>query len=136
MDVLEEKKQYELGLLLKDEDYSPITRLIQKYVSSSVSEGSLVKVNLAYAIKKNSQAFFGYLKFEMEPEKVGDLGKDLKHESSVIRHLLIKLPFNITKEIPQARPSLKPELKRKEPKPAASVLTNEALEKKIEEILQ
>lgn len=133
----DEKKSYELGFLLNEENLSPVKRLLEKHSAANLSEGSLVKVNLAYPIKKQGQAFFGYLRFELEGP-VAELKKDLKLEPTVLRHLLIKVPSAAPEEVPTGRPasSLKPPVRRKEVKTGAPLLTNEALEKKIEEILQ
>lgn len=137
-----EKKYYELGFLVKEEDAAPVKNLLLKHKASFLYESQVVKVNLAYPIRKNNQAFFGYFRFEFEPAAVAELEKELKLEPSLIRHVLIKLSPAIIKELarPPAggppRPSVRPGLKKKETPEAAPILTNEALEKKIEEILQ
>jgi ribosomal protein S6 len=129
-------KEYELSFLLKEEDSAPVKMVLGKYNPTELFEGPLVKVNLAYPIKKQNQAFFGYFSFGLEPEKVIELDYELKLESLLLRHLLIKLPsFIMKEERRQTTPAPEwPIIKRREPKAEAPMLTNEDLEKLKEEI--
>jgi len=133
------KKRYELGFILKDEDLTPVKTALDKYNPEELLESSLVKVNLSYPIKKQTQAFFGYFIFNLEPEKIAQLSSDLKNIPSLLRYLLIKIPSFISKEERKTKktPTLERPLSRKQQSKAkVSILTNEALEKLKEEILQ
>lgn len=136
----EEKNLYELGFLLKDEDVSPVKNLLEKYSAVSVTEGPVAKVNLAYPIKKNNQAFFGYVRFELDSRRAPDLEKELQIDGNFIRSLLIKLRFSKAvsekSSMGGSETPFKPVGRRRELKGKTPILTNEALEKKIEEILK
>lgn len=135
-----EAKRYELGFLVKtEEDAALIKKILAKNRADISEEGPVVKVDLAYPIKKTSQAFFGYFRWSAAAEVLSEMEKELKLASQVLRYLLIKLPRVLTSA---KRASFSPRvfLRKREPEPIKkapeSALSNEALEKKIEEILK
>ncbi len=137
-----EKRFYELGFLMREERESLVKEILVKNNVEFVEEGKLVKVKLAYPIKKLNQAFFGYFRFASHPDKIDLIDKELKLIPEVIRFILIKLPKVVfrnffKKEEPDLKkPKIEISLEEKKKTFPSSILTNEALEKKIEEILQ
>jgi ribosomal protein S6 len=107
------------------------------------------RLTLAYEIKKHKEAVFAYCTFKAAGEDAKKLEQDLTTNTEVIRFLIIKTPkpdlsaerrtFSPAESVTQRRtrtmrPGSTPSADAKPvaPKP----LSNEALEKKIEEILQ
>lgn len=124
-----------------------------------VSEEMPKKVNLAYKIGRIiggkrvffNSAYFGWVRFEMPQENLALIGRFLKENESVLRHLLLqvkpaekitavarKMPFfdskmsvkNMTKE----EATVHKEPKEKEPREAPS-LSEAELDKTIEELI-
>ena len=128
-----ELKDYEISFLLgQEKDVEDVLKLLKREEAEIIFEGTLRKIPLAYKIKKQSEAYFGYLHFRMSKNKVKSLEKDFLTTSTVLRSLIITPPFVRPKPEPRAR-------QRTAPAPPAQVgvpLSNEALERKIEEILQ
>ncbi len=124
------KRKYELSFLLKDEDTSFTAKILKKHGADILSESRISKLRLSYPIKKETQAYFSYFHFEAEPQAVEKIANDLKLEAgSILRYLIISAPAaRIAAERPSYTP-LPPEPKRRE-----TELTNEELERKIEEI--
>lgn len=134
-------KNYEIAFLIKNESGVPdLLKLMKQYGAEISFEGQLRKIALAYKIKNETQAYFGYFHFTMSPEKIKTFDKDLKSNPMVVRSLIITPPFVKASE-PAAR-TKKETVEYKEYKAAplspksALPLSNEELEKKIDEILQ
>lgn len=132
-------KEHEVTFLLKNEDISPIRRAAQAAGLVIKNEDQpLAKVKLAYPIKKNNYAFLGNLSFNGEQEKLELFSRELKLESDVIRYMITR----VDKALPASAKSLRNATSRhrfvSRPKKAVteSILTNEAIEKKIEEIMK
>jgi ribosomal protein S6 len=135
-------KQYEISFLGKSEDIvREISDCLERHEARIISEASIKKINLSYKIKKENEAYFGYLYFECAPDKSKEIEKDLNLNTNILRFIIITPPFLKERKrfIPNesrsqsptpTRPALE---KRVQTQPS---LTNEALEKKIEEILQ
>ena len=97
---------YEVGYLLapKIEEgevpahYSNLKDLIATLGGSVIADEIPRMINLAYTIAKVVQnvrnkydtAYFGWTKFEMEPEKVLELKKKLDLDTNIVRFLLVK----------------------------------------------
>lgn len=129
------KKKYEIAFLSKTEESSPILQSLTNRGLVILSENPLTKIRLAYPIKKENFAYFGYVHFEGDPAAIKNLRADLKLNPEVLRYLVITRPFG-EKEVKKSEPAESAEPKEKLSLSPESVLTNEALEKKIEEILQ
>jgi len=148
-----DKKEYELALLLKSEDnLSGVLALVTAHNGEGASEPRAKRLQLAYEIKKHTEAVFVYLTFKMFGDDMKALEHELNSHADVLRFMVIASPA------PAERPSagLMPQREERRPrssnshsssapaaapseasKPAPSKpLSNEALEKKIEEILQ
>lgn len=139
-----DKKEYEIAFLAKtEEDAKGVLQSLKGFEAEITFEGPVTRTTLAYRIKKEDVALFGYCHFSIFPEKAKELSGELQLKPGIIRFLLITPPFS--KQKPKLRdmdsrgvPGGAPEYVRRErsheirPTP----LSNEALEKKIEEILQ
>lgn len=140
-----DKKLYELAFLLENESgMADVLRLSSQHNLDVKSEGQPKKINLAYKIGKLTQAHLGCMRFSGLPDDIKSLEKDLKTAASVLRSMIVILPkeANAPRE-PMAPEKWKPVAPKKRPavvhqpqRPAPEALSNEALERKIEEILQ
>ena len=63
------------------------------------------KIKLAYPVKKQTEAFFGFVFFETSPEKIAELKTMLDNDKKIIRHLIIKEPMPAK---PEERVFIKP----------------------------
>lgn len=148
----EETRNYEIGFLLKsEEDRKVIFGAIERAGFSLLNEGQISSIKLAYPIKKQNFAQFGYAYFSAEPEKVEEFKKDLSMSPAVLRLTIFANPVVKSKEdearaekvyfenekpaeaqepqpVRERRPATKPQ--------RTETLTNEDLEKRLEEILK
>lgn len=140
----EDKKEYEISVLFENESNLPdFLKFMNQHGAEVFFESPLRNLNLAYPIKKKIQAFFAYFHFKALPEAIGSISKDLETSSHVLRSLIVTPPFLKPKPsafVPRTRRVAEPEtspVEHSQParRPSAP-LSNEALEKKIEEILQ
>lgn len=143
-----DKKEYEIAVLLKSEgDLANVLTLVGQHGGELSSETKSRNLALAYEIKKQKDAVFAYCNFKAFPDQVKELEHDLNNRQDVLRFLLIASPPAAEKMAPamgalrrgrrpmrSSGPSSAPgaEPQKQPSKP----LSNEALEKKIEEILQ
>ena len=134
-----DKKAYEVSFLLESEDkIDDVKRLFAQHGVDITEESPQKKINLAYEIKRMSQAFFGTLRVFSWPQNIKLLEKDLRGNKNVLRSLIVSLPSekrdggqDLKKPaMPVRRQSIFQRESRSKP------LSNEAIEKKIEEILQ
>ena len=132
------KTHYELSSVTVSEDAASVKALLVKHNAQIVNDRPIMKIQLAYKIAKQGFGFLSTVEFFAEPSATSALQKDLEMEKDVIRAIIVK------KKEPKAE---KHEGEKKEGEKApsgpqklrsmlGSILTNEALEKKIEEILQ
>lgn len=146
-----DKKEYELAFLLRAEDAAPeVIAVLKKHGAEVTNQGTLARQRLAYPIRKETQAVLGSLTFRLDPEGVAALDHDLRFNQHVLRFLMVTPPVKKPQGVfyerprrldgqgpgraPQAAPP-RPAAPKKVPEPAQT-LSNEALEKKLEEILQ
>ena len=144
----QDKKEYELAVLVKNEDdLAPVAALARQHGAEIATEFRAKRLTLAYEIKKNKEAVFAYCTFKAEGPATKELEADLNTKAEVIRFLIVKAPAPDTSSR-QASPLGAAAVQRRgrtmrtpgapeATKPAVpKSLSNEALEKKIEEILQ
>jgi len=134
------KKEYEVSCLLKTPDQSAeVEKILTTEEAEVFHRGEIKEIKLAYPIKKQTTAYFCFYYFRALPESVEKINKNLFLLNSILRFLIIKSP------VIKAKPSYRlqdtdqktPFLEA--PLPEVSlpkVLSNESLEKKIEEILK
>lgn len=137
---LAEDRYYELGFLVKEESSDPVKKILQKNNAVVFEESALTKVSLAYPIKKEKMAFFGYCRFTALPEAAAVIQEALKFQPEVLRVIFIKLSESAVRAAKANQGGeIKRPVRRRETEVkkegAESGLSNEDLEKKIEEIL-
>lgn len=133
-----EAKSYEISFLLKDEVAAhDLVKILKQEGADIRFEGPLKKVSLAYPMKKEQQGHFGYFHFELSPEKIGIIDREFKMNQKILRFLIVTPPFMKSTPAPSSRP-VRSEFEEKRTLPNKSLLplSNEELEKKIDEILQ
>lgn len=136
---LAEDRYYELGFLVKEESSEPVKKILQKNNAVVFEESALTKVSLAYPIKKEKMAFFGYCRFTALPEAAAVIQEALKFQPEVLRVIFIKLSESAVRAAKANQGEIKRPVRRRETEVkkegSESGLSNEDLEKKIEEIL-
>jgi ribosomal protein S6 len=150
-----DKKEYELAVLVKSEDdLASVATLVKNHNGELTAEPRPKKLAFAYEIKKIKEGVFAHLLFKAAGEDAKNLERDLRTAPEVIRALIIAspAPAMMLGERPvmpagggsmrRPRTGMRPSAPAStgagtDTKPAAPApLSNEALEKKIEEILQ
>lgn len=85
---------YQLTLLVKDKvseaDRGTLFDGIKKSFSNLIKEDLWGVRSMAYSIKHNDKAFYGYFEFEAEPKSVVSLDKTLRLNEDIIRYLIVK----------------------------------------------
>lgn len=143
-----ETKNYELAYLLppslSEEEVltqaGKLTALIEE------SKGMIRKVEeskkryLAYPVKKQTSAYFGWTTFAVAPEFASRLEKKLRGQEQILRYMLVEeeevttRPFML-RTIPSRPQPIRPRPIPREAPKADEKLDLEALDKKLEEIL-
>ena len=140
MDQNEEKKEYELSFLLRDEEgITALQGMLTKFGCAITSQSEIKRIVLAYPIKKETSALFGYVYFNAVPEQMKEFTHELRLEAPVLRFLLINKPIkrefvSASEGSPRRTSDVSDKEVVSEEKPSHAV-TNEDLEKKLEEIL-
>ena len=152
--MIDENKNYEIGFLIKSEsDREEIIKALKDSQFSIIGEGQTQRIKLAYPIKKETFAYFSYLHFSGQPADIQNLNNKLKTGAKILRFSIVPQP--IAKEsrfsesaAPAQQRGFSERPKIQETPFQASVhqppretsapeaLSNEALEKKLEEILK
>lgn len=136
---------YEISFIQEAEEESIPKNFIEKHGGNILEDHPLIKIRFAYPIRKQTQGFLGFIKFAIDPERVSLVNGDLKLEGKVVRHTISHFSEKKGRDLdsfPETRAGKEREKRGKfvrgEKKPSGfnQDLSNEALEKKIEEILQ
>ncbi len=142
-----EAKLYEIGYLLNplipedklDDEISSLRKKIEDKKGFIMNEARPKMQRLAYPIKKNEAAFFGWIKFMIEPSALLEFKKTLEGQSAdaekIIRFLIIKA----VKESMIPKPAKRIIRKKKEVLPGTTErpeIKIEEIDKKIEELLE
>ncbi|MGB9608962.1 MAG: 30S ribosomal protein S6 [Minisyncoccia bacterium] len=133
-----EVKKYEVSFLVDDPLIEgEVLNLLNKIGATILFQKNAEKINLAYKIKGRTSAFFGYIYFETFPEKVVEFDKLLHQNKNLLRFMIVSDPFIRENKNNQDKKSETYNQKSKiKYGQNETVLTNEALEKKLEEILE
>ena len=145
-----ESKNYEIAFLTKsEEDRQEIASVIKSHQISVVDEEKQPsKIRLAYPIKKENYAFFEYLRFSAPPQETQKLKKELEKNQKILRFFITGSQPAAKTVVSDLAKSVKKIMPAKTATPADSgrlirkrtegppPLSNEALEKKLEEILK
>jgi len=141
-----EFKKYEIGFVAKDKIGSDdINKLLAAHKCEIAENGSLGRIKLAYPIKKETIGYFDYYHFMAEPSSIEKIKNELNLNSNILRFIIItppaeKQPISAVKTEIRRKTAVSrdigPKIEIKKPSAPPLVLTNEALEKKLEEILK
>ena len=138
-----QKRDYELSFLLKmPEAETEIADVLSQHQLEIFEKGPVSEIKLAYPIKKQNSAYFGFCYFRGQPEDAQKVSESLLLKPSVLRYLLITPPVqskpDISRRAPRPSVPVKPaapaEMDVKPPR--QEILSNELLEEKLEEILK
>lgn len=131
-----EKKEYELAFWLKDESgLTKIKALLDDLGFEITYAPELKHTQFAYPINKETSGFFGFVHFMGSAESITSLSHELKIEGSALRFLISKNPIKKSEIREMRRQVFEKKAEKIEPKPS-DLVTNEELEKKLEEILK
>jgi small subunit ribosomal protein S6 len=132
-----DKKEYEIAFWLKDEsDLTKIKDLMGNLGIEITHTSEIKRTYFSYPIKKEIEGYFGFVHFKGGSENIASLSHELKVEGSVLRFLISKNPIKksevreVRRQIPETKT-----VEKVEQKPS-DLVTNEELEKKLEEILK
>ncbi|MEK7635561.1 MAG: 30S ribosomal protein S6 [Patescibacteria group bacterium] len=141
-----EFKKYEIGFVAKDEKSGDdINKLLVIHKCEIMESGALDRIKLAYPIKKENVGYFGYFHFLIEPLAIEKIKSELNLNPNILRFIIITPPAErrpvsaIKTEIRRktfVSKDIEPKVEIRKPSAPSMVLTNEALEKKLEEILK
>lgn len=133
-----DKKEYEIAYLARtEEDAAAVVAMVRGEVNEIREERPAGRIKLAYEIEGESEAFFGVLKGMIEPLRAKALEDALRMDKRVLRSMIITVEIKGKRKGGDS-----PRGEAMNPRPARPMepqsmpLSNEALEKKIEEILQ
>ena len=125
--------QFEINILMQTESVDEIKRIFKSHNVEILSEKSVQKIKLAYDIKKQQYAFFAVFDVSMERSEEQGIRSDLNSIGGIIRVLITEKKEKKGGEKRVADEAKKPSRLKSA---LQAMLPNEALEKKIEEILQ
>ncbi len=136
------KKEYEVGILVrKEDDLAEVRRATEQHGGELTHDFQAKRIALAYSIKKEKEAIFAFCRFRAETSEVKRLEHDLGTMNVVLRSLIVIPPKTAKSDETEAgrkwnnRPSRQP-APAPETRAPMHVLSNEALERKIEEMLK
>jgi len=90
-------KHYELTYLISPELSEEKVASLSKEISSLIQEkqgilentGIILKKQLAYIIKKKTTAYLASLNFQLKPEELKELKKQVESNSKILRYLIL-----------------------------------------------
>lgn len=137
-------RQYEIASLISPEaSEEEVFSIAGKITNFLQDAGAIVgkieepkKIKLAYPIKKFREAYFGWVKFTLLPEKLAGIEKKIKLEKAIIRYLAV-----IAEEEPVRLRTFHPHRIQESGRGPSSVtppeekLNVEELDRRLEEIL-
>ena len=134
MEEIKDTTTYEIGFLLRSEEgLSFIKRLLQEQGAEISYESPLKQMSLAYPIEKQTSALFGFIHFSAQSESVPKIMRQTELEKeSILRTLLVSDPAPIQRQEREDRSFSSETI----PTKSASEVTNEDLEKTLQDILE
>lgn len=152
--LLDDKKEYEITFIAAAEDGAiEVEKELAAFGCALTGKGPLAAIKLAYPVKKHASGHFGYVWFTALADDVKKLHDALAIKPGILRFLIVTPPVKVT-----VRENRTPRERGMQPKPAASeapkeapvseprpqavpmrvpeALSNELLERKLEEILK
>ena len=123
--------------------------LIKKAGGEILRDDNLGRKKLAYPIKHVHQGYYILVEFDLKPNQLKGLNKDLKLMPEVLRHLIVKTKPKPISQIIKRKPFLKPpveegkeerlikkEAPKEEREEEREKISIEELDKKIDELLK
>ncbi len=147
IDMSVDPKNYELAYLLSSSlseegvltEAGKLTKIIEESQGTIRHVESPYRRELSYPVKKMATAYFGWITFGLNPDRLPELKKKLKAEENLLRHLLVEEEIGTRPQIAFPLPGRsalpRPRAPLRKPKQPAERLDLEALDKKLEEIL-
>ncbi len=100
-----DKKEYELALLLNSEDnLAGIIKLLGSHSADGLSEPRAKRLQLAYEIKKHTEAVFVYFTFKMFGNDIKAIEHELNIHADVLRFMVIASPAPAERTATSAMP--------------------------------
>jgi ribosomal protein S6 len=136
------KEFYEIAFWTKEENNDAAEKLISKHGAAVERKRISPKMKLFFPIKKENFAFLDTIVFSAEPEMIAPITADLNLETGILRYFLRKARKSAPESRSESAEGVGPDERkpffriREERKGPENILTNEAIEKKIEEILK
>lgn len=135
------------------EVFENVKNILEKNNAKNLEELSFNQRQLAYRISKENNAYYGYVDFEIDPQKLPKIEQDLKLEKEILRYLITiweNYKSSSTREVTEIKkeeaPKAKPKAEEKEvkpkkeaevekPKKAPKKASKKELNEKLEELL-
>lgn len=130
---------YEISFFQKAEEDDTVKKAIVAAGGAVLEEKPMVKVRFSYPIKKETQGFMGIVRFRMEGDALPALSGALNLEKEILRFMVTRSEHGgeVVTDEEKGKRRMQRKTSLREPKKGfAAALSNEALEKKIEEISQ
>ena len=142
-DMEKAQKEYEIGVLVrKEEDLAEVRRFLEQHLAVLSADFQAKKIAFAYPIEHQDDGFFAFASFSSDPAGIPQIENDLRTERSVLRSLITIPPKAATGGTAgmgkkrDSAPTRRAAPAASSPTPFVPTLSNEALEKKIEEMLK
>lgn len=132
-----EPRTYEIALMMPEEgSYDEVKKIITAAGATVTMESPAKRIQLGYPIKKATHGSFVSVHATMDPSAAKMIEKEMLHNPHVLRSLIITVP-------PKKEAKVKPAKKDKDTtkkaekatKKTEENLTNEALEKQIQDMM-
>lgn len=143
-----DQKKYELAYLISPTVAENEVLGVSGKLAKSIEEGgglvrhqeTPTKRRLAYLIKKQQNAYFGWITFSASSENIGTVEKKIKGAENLLRHLIVEEQEIPPQPVRLYTPRSVPTDTRQRPAPTEAEnpeekLDLEELDKKLEEIL-
>src|SRR3989339_363514 len=107
MSETENKKEYELAYLLApdvaeeklDSETADLLKIISENGGKAIESNTPKKRWLAYPVKKQAQAYFGVIYFNIDKENLSIIKKNLSFNKNVLRFLIVNKSLKKTKPV-------------------------------------
>lgn len=90
-------RNYEIMILLdsslQEDEISASIEKVQQTITAN--QGKIIKVNqwgkrdLAYEIKGHREAIYAVIDFELEPENISSIERNIKFDEKIVRYLIV-----------------------------------------------
>lgn len=147
-------KKYEISFLsVQEAGGDEINRLLEGNGAIISVSSAVNRIKLAYPIEKEAFAYFGYVIFSADPENIKKIKEGIKFMKGILRTMVIVNPIVALRSEAPSEGAVQPEalietekgevsssaseeVSRPKKTRPVSDLSNEELEKKLEEILK